>query len=228
MRDLLLARIEISYIRSLAKRELPLGDLPEATFLQKTNAIHGATTGLAVGGVAGIATGILVVLFPPGGASPQLVTVLIAGVAGAVVFGAWVASMAGTALPNSQLRTLESAIDFGAVLMMVDLPFTRVAEIRKLVTWHHLEAISGGTEPAIPAFPRRRLCADHITLRDYLLCLKQASVFGFAHSGSRWPRNPDRSNPRSKKRDHSIPLFSHPRHSDFLGPALLSAVYRRL
>ena len=152
MRDLLLARIEIGHIRCLARREMPLGELPEANFLQKTDVVHGATTGLAVGGIAGIAAGVLVVLFPPGGASLQLVTVLIAGIAGAV-FGAWVASMAGTALPNSQLRAFESAIQSGSVLMMVDVPFTRVAEIRELVTRRHPEAIAGGTEPTVPAFP---------------------------------------------------------------------------
>lgn len=144
MRDLLLARIEIGHIRCLAKRELPPGDLPEATFLKKTDVVHGVTTGLAVGGIAGVAAGILVVVFPPGGTSQQLVTVLIAGIAGAA-FGAWVASMVGTALPNSQLRTFQSAIESGAVLIMVDVPFTRIAEVRELVSRRHPGAICGGT-----------------------------------------------------------------------------------
>lgn len=152
LRDLLLARIEVGHIHCLAKRELPLGELPEANFLQKTDIVHGATSGLAIGGIAGVVAGILVVLFPPGGHALQLVTVLIAGIAGAA-FGAWVASMAGTALPNSQLKKFQSAIDSGAVLMMVDVPFVRAGEIRDLVAQRHPEAISGGTEPSLPAFP---------------------------------------------------------------------------
>jgi uncharacterized membrane protein YeaQ/YmgE (transglycosylase-associated protein family) len=152
LRDLLLARIDAGHIRCLARRDLPLGDLPEATFLQKTDVIHGATIGLAVGGAAGICAGTLVMLFPPDGVTLQLVTVLIAGIAGAA-FGAWVASMAGTAVPNSRLKAFQSAIDSGAVLMMVDVPFTRTAEVRDLILRRHPEAIPGGIEPQVPAFP---------------------------------------------------------------------------
>ena len=152
MRDLLLARIEASRIHCLARRGVSLGELPEANFLQKTDMVHGAEMGLMIGGIAGIAAGFLAVLFPPGGVPLQLVTVLIAGVAGAV-FGAWVASMAGTAVPNSQLKSFEAAIGSGAVLMMVDVPFSRSGEIRELVAKRHPEAVSGGVEPTKPAFP---------------------------------------------------------------------------
>jgi hypothetical protein len=37
--------------------------------------------------------------------------------------------------------------------MMVDVPATRVDEIRKLVAASHPEASSGAPEPTIPAFP---------------------------------------------------------------------------
>jgi hypothetical protein len=39
------------------------------------------------------------------------------------------------------------------ILMMVDVPFTRSQEIVDLVRRRHPEAVSGGTEPTIPAFP---------------------------------------------------------------------------
>lgn len=152
LRDLLLARVPANNIRCLARRDVPLGELPEATFLQKTDVVHGATIGLAVGGVAGICAGVLVMLFPPGGVTLQLVTVLIAGLAGAG-FGAWAASMAGTAVPNSRLKTFQAAIDAGAVLMMVDVPFSRISEVREMVLRRHPEAIPGGVEPQMPAFP---------------------------------------------------------------------------
>lgn len=153
MKDLLLARIDINHIHCLAKRDVQLGDeLPEANFLQKTDIVHGATNGLVIGGVAGIVAGVLAVLFPPEGITLQLVTVLIAAIAGAV-FGAWVAGMAGSAIPNSQLKGFQKAMDSGAILLMVDVPFSRVSEIRELVRNRHAEAISGGTEPQVPAFP---------------------------------------------------------------------------
>ena len=152
MQDLLLARIEGRRIHCLARRDTLLGNLPEANFLQKTDVVHGAETGIAIGGIAGVAGGVLVMIFPPAGATLQLVTVLITGIVGAA-FGMWVASMAGTAVPNSRLAAFAQDIERGKILMMVDVPFTRSQEIVDLVRRRHPEAVSGGTEPTIPAFP---------------------------------------------------------------------------
>ncbi len=152
LNEMLLARIEIKHIHFLGKRgALPL-DLPEANFLQKTDLVHGAQLGLGVGGLAGVAAGLLIVAFPPGGASLQLVTVLIAALVGAL-FGAWVSSMAASSVPNSKLRRFHSDVEQGRVLMMVDVPMLHVQEISDLVARRHPEAVSGGIEPTIPAFP---------------------------------------------------------------------------
>lgn len=150
--DLLLARIEARRIHCLARRDIDLGKLPEATFLQKTDTVHGAESGMAIGGVAGVAGGALAVFFPPAGISLQLVTVLVTGLAGAM-FGTWVASMVGTAVPNSRLARFQNDIDSGRVLMMVDIPLARSRQIAELVARRHPEAMPGGTEPSIPAFP---------------------------------------------------------------------------
>src|SRR5262245_58284368 len=150
--DLLLARIETRRVHFLARRDLPLGNLPEASFLQKTDTVHGAETGMAIGGIAGVIGGAIAVAFPPEGSSLQMVTVLVTGIAGAV-FGTWVASMVGTAVPNSRLTRFREAIEQGRILMMVDVPLTRIPEITKLVMQRHPEAASGGVEPSIPAFP---------------------------------------------------------------------------
>ncbi|MEX0958280.1 MAG: DUF1269 domain-containing protein [Burkholderiales bacterium] len=152
LRDLLLARVEIGHIHCLAKRETDLGELPEAGILQKTDLVHGAAVGVAIGGGAGVAAGALAIAFPPEGVSLQLVTVLVAGLVGAL-FGAWVSSMAGTAIPNSRLAGFHRAIEAGSVLMMVDVPLNRAHEIRELVAKRHPEAVAAGIEPTIPAFP---------------------------------------------------------------------------
>lgn len=152
MNDLLLARIEARRIHCLARRDIELGKLPVASFLQKTDTVHGAETGMVIGGIAGVIGGALVIFFPPAGAPLQLVTVLITGVMGAL-FGTWVASMVGTAVPNSRLARFGADIDRGKVLMMVDVPFTRSKEVADLVVRRHPEAMSAGTEPSIPAFP---------------------------------------------------------------------------
>jgi hypothetical protein len=150
--DLLLARIEYKHIHFLARPDIPLGDLPEATVLQKTDIVHGAELGMMIGGAAGVIGGVLAVLFPPGGISLQLGAVLLAALGGAL-FGMWVSSMAASAIPNSRLRPFEKAIERGQVLMMVDVPLYRVAATRDLVVSRHPEALSGGVEPTMPAFP---------------------------------------------------------------------------
>lgn len=150
--EMLLARVEIGHVHFLAKRDTLPSDLPEAGVLQKTDIVHGAETGLIIGGVAGIALGVLLVMMPPADISLELVTVLITGILGAG-FGAWVSGMIGTQVANSRLKAFQADIDRGKTLMMVDVQRARVAAIRELVMQRHPEAAFGGLDPAIPAFP---------------------------------------------------------------------------
>lgn len=150
--ELLLARIEDSHIHVLARDGVPLEGLQEASILQKTDFVHGAETGLAVGGGIGILAGMAALLFPPAGVDLQLVTILVTALIGAA-FGAWVSSMIASSIPNSRLKTFEAGIQAGRVLMMVDVPASRVDEIRQLVASRHPEANGSAPEPTIPAFP---------------------------------------------------------------------------
>jgi len=150
--DLLLARIEDRHMHFLAKRDIDLGELHEANVLQKTDLLHGGGIGLMLGGIGGLVLGAVIVAWPPEGTQPQMVAVLIAAVLGAGL-GAWMSSMAAAALPNSRLKQFEGDIEHGKVLAMVDVPYGRVEEIRALVMRHHPEAVSGGQESRLPAFP---------------------------------------------------------------------------
>lgn len=150
--EMLLLRIEERHLHFLARRGALPADLPEASVLQKTDIVHGAEMGLVIGGVAGTLGGVLVVLMPPAGVTLQLVTILITALAGAL-FGMWVSSMVGTQVPNSRLKAFHADIERGKVLMMIDAPFGRLAAINERVAQRHPEAISGGVEPTIPAFP---------------------------------------------------------------------------
>jgi len=150
MRDeMLLARIEIKHLHFLARRGALPADLPEATAAQKTDIVHGAQLGIVIGGVAGAVGGLVVVVL---GASLKLVVVLIGALLGAG-FGAWASSLAASAVPNTKLRAFQEAIEQGKVLMMADVPVGRVEEIRELAARRHPEALSGGVDPTIPAFP---------------------------------------------------------------------------
>jgi hypothetical protein len=150
--EMLLARIEVGHIRFLARRGTLDADLPEAGVLQKTDFVHGAQTGIMVGGLCGTLGGALLVFFPPEGMELRLVTVLIAALLGAL-FGAWASSLAASSVPNSRLGAFHAEIEQGKVLMMVDVPMRRLQEISDLVARRHPEAIPGGFEPTIPAFP---------------------------------------------------------------------------
>ncbi len=150
--DLLLARIDDHHMRFLARRGTALGELREANYLQKSDMVHGAQLGLIVGAVGGFLVGIYMVLTPPEGIALHQMTVLISTMVGAV-FGAWVASLVGTAVPNSRLRSFQGEIESGKILLMVDVPPSRIEEIRELVGRRHPEATARGLEPTMPAFP---------------------------------------------------------------------------
>ena len=150
--DLLLARVEDRHMHFLARRGTDLGELHEASYLQKTDAIHGAFTGLVIGGIVGVLVGLLLVYFPPGGASIQLVAVLIAAVVGAAL-GVWLAGMMGLQVPNTQLKGFEQELQAGKILLMLDLPAERFEEIKQVIARTHPEATDRGSEPMVPAFP---------------------------------------------------------------------------
>lgn len=150
--DLLLARVEDRHMHFLARRGTSLGELREATYLEKTDAVHAGFLGMVLGGALGVLIGVALVRFPPGGVSLQLVAVLIAALVGAAL-GAWLASMAGLRLPNSRLKGFEDEIAQGKVLLILDVPANRFEEIRGIIARTHPEAVDRGPEPTVPAFP---------------------------------------------------------------------------
>lgn len=141
--DLLLARVEDRHMRFLARRGTDLGELHEASYLEKTDVVHGAGVGLVLGGLVGAAVGGLLVAYPPDGMQPQLVAVLIGMVVGAAL-GAWMSSMAAAAVPNSRLKQFAREIEAGRILLMVDVPAARVDEVTRVVIARHPEAVPKG------------------------------------------------------------------------------------
>ena len=150
--DLLLARIEDRHMHFLARRGTDLGELHQASYLQKTDTTHGAAVGFVIGGFVGICVGIALLYFPPGGISVQLVAVLIAAIVGALL-GTWGAAMVGLQVPNSRLKGFEHDIEEGKILLMLDVPASRYQEVRAIIARTHPEAMDGGTEATVPAFP---------------------------------------------------------------------------
>ena len=147
---LLLDRIEERHIHVLAKRNTPLENLPEASFLQKSDFIPALEQGMAIGGIAGIILGVLALAFL-GDLKQGGMIILACAIAG-VGFGAWVSSMVGSSIGSRRLKQFAKAIENGEFLMMVDVPAKRVEGVEQLVKDRHPEATHEGTE-LTPSFP---------------------------------------------------------------------------
>jgi len=152
MDDLLLARVEERHIHCLARRGTPMEGLHEASMLQKSDLVHGAQMGLILGAALGCVLGLAVAYTMIGGEGARIITVLGLAFLGAL-FGTWVSSMVGSAVPNSRLAQFQAAIDEGRILLMVDVPEWRVEEIRERLRAIHPEAEDRGLDPHVPAFP---------------------------------------------------------------------------
>ena len=150
--DLLLARIEDRHMHFLARRGTDLGELHQASYLQKTDTVHGASVGFVIGGVVGICVGVALLYFPPARTSVQMVAVLVAAIVGAIL-GMWVAAMVGLQVPNSRLKGFDHDIEEGKILLMLDVPASRYEEMRAIIARTHPEALDGGTEATVQAFP---------------------------------------------------------------------------
>jgi hypothetical protein len=148
---LLLARIEERHIHVIAKRDTPMENLPEATFLQKTDFIPGLEQGLAIGGALGILAGLVAIVLP-GGLALAGGAILGISLAGAG-YGALISSMVGSSVGNRRIKQFEEAVEKGEFLFLIDVSKDRVEEIETLVKSRHPDAECGGTEPYIPAFP---------------------------------------------------------------------------
>ncbi len=148
--DLLLARIDEGHIHFLAKDGVRLDGLHEANLLQSSDIVHGAQTGLVLGGTTGLAAGVIAAMAGVG--LPVGAVVLVTFLFGAFV-GAWSASMIGSSVPNSRLASFRSAVEGGQILLMVDVPKERVEEIEGLLKRLEPQAHLEGTDSHIPAFP---------------------------------------------------------------------------
>jgi len=153
MDDLFLACIGERHIHFVAREDADMTGLHAANLLQTSDLIRAAQMGLVLGGAVGALLGIVAaVYFPIVGDQPQWgIAAVLAMLGGA--FGAWSASMIGASTPSHRLKRFESAIEQGQILLMVDVPRSRVDEIEARLQAQHPEARLEGVEPNIPAFP---------------------------------------------------------------------------
>ncbi|NOQ49476.1 MAG: DUF1269 domain-containing protein [Nitrosomonadaceae bacterium] len=150
--ELLLARIDDRHIHVIAKSGTPMEDLPEANLFQKSDFIPAVERGLALGGSVGILAGLVAITLPA--SAPMLAggVLLMATLSGAGI-GAWAGGMIGVSVGNTRIKQFEDAIEAGQLLLLADVPKSRVEEIEERVQQHIPQVEIEGTEPTIPAFP---------------------------------------------------------------------------
>lgn len=150
--ELLLARINDRHIHVIAKSGTPMEDLPEANLFQKSDFIPAVERGLALGGSVGILAGLVAITLPA--SAPMLAggVLLMATLSGAGI-GAWAGGMIGVSVGNTRIKQFEDAIEAGQLLLLADVPKSRVEEIEERVKQHIPQVEIEGTEPTIPAFP---------------------------------------------------------------------------
>ena len=151
--ELLLARIEERHIRFMTAGAVLPPDMPRASVLQSTDIVSGAEHGMAIGAALGLVLGAFIVwYFGLASTTAQATAIVLAGLTG-LVFGGWAASLAAVALPNSRLAAFQAELEQGKILLIVDVPARRLAEIERLLAERHPETRFGGEDSHIPVFP---------------------------------------------------------------------------
>ena len=150
--ELLLARIEERNMHVLARDDISLVGLPEASILEKSDLIHGLQLGFVVGGFTGIILSTASYYF--GMIVPGWETLSMGGIiVGGAFLGSWTSSMIAINVQNTKLKEFMKDVNSGQILYMVDVPVHRVEEITDLVHTKHPEANIKGIDHTIPAFP---------------------------------------------------------------------------
>ena len=150
--ELLLARVEERNMHVLARDDISLVGLPEASILEKSDLIHGLQLGFIVGGFTGITLAMTAYL--SGMIVPGWETISMTGIIGGCAFvGSWTSSMVAISIQNTRLKEFMKDVNSGQILYMVDVPVNRIDEITNLVCLKHPEVTNRGIDHTIPAFP---------------------------------------------------------------------------
>jgi len=139
--------IEERHIHVLAKRDTPLGDLPEASVFEKTDFIPALERGAALGATTGLLAGLAALRFAGFAiAGGPVLGVLVYG----ATIGAMMSGLAGLQVGNSRVKEYADAIENGQFLVMIDIAKERIESLRQAVIKHHPDAKFEGIEPLLP------------------------------------------------------------------------------
>ena len=143
------AGIPERHLHAIAGHSVELQDLPKASLIQKSEFARGIEKGIGIGGAAGLLGGLLAVTFPPAGlvlGGEALLTMLAAGAG----FGGLVSAMVAKDIPNHELESFQDGLDYGKILLLVDVPKSEMDKWSGLIREHH-----PGAEIGVAKLPRQ-------------------------------------------------------------------------
>ncbi len=134
-------------IHVVARHDVPLQGLHEASVLQKTELLHGLELGAGVGGIAGLMAGLLAVIFPPAGVVLGGGAAIIATTLAGASFGSLVSALIARDIPHHDLKKFQDKILLGEVLLIVDIPTPQIKQVMDLIKTTHPEVQIGVVKP---------------------------------------------------------------------------------
>jgi len=145
--ELQTAGIDERYIHVIARNDIPLEGLHQASALQKTELAHGLELGASVGGIAGMLGGVLAVTFPPAGVVLGGGALVLATALAGASFGSIVSVLIARDIPNHELEDFQTTIAQGQILLILDITTNKVDQIKQLIKVTYPEAEIGVVKP---------------------------------------------------------------------------------
>lgn len=152
MQDLKDDGIKESHIYAVAGPDTAMAGLPDGG-PEDDDFLPAFERGVAMGGATGMLAGLLAMAIPPAGIVVGGGAVLLFGMMGGSL-GGLLTGMAGAAFPNTRLKKFEDEIQAGRILILVDVPRSKVAHVNSLILRHDPEVEIEGIEPPAPIIPK--------------------------------------------------------------------------
>ncbi len=117
--------------------------LHEASLVETTDAVPAMGKGMAAGAAVGFLAGLAAVAFPPAGlvlGGGAMLGLGLFGAGAGAGLGAGISSLIGMSQKDDVVERLQSAIEEGQFLMLVDVSNDRENEVMEMVRIHHPEA----------------------------------------------------------------------------------------
>ncbi|TNY26706.1 hypothetical protein [Fulvimonas soli] len=123
------AGVDDADIAFLAREDIEQAQIPDHRLLGRNDFYPAARRGVVWGGVSGLALGLAAEWLAP---AFQFSTALVIAAIGAIA-GAWIGALVGSEVPDPVDRKFRSEIDRGHILVVIDAPGDRLAQIEPAV-----------------------------------------------------------------------------------------------